>query len=120
MSGCCSIRAIWILNAQEAVVFSRFVFFLFLQLDLLKFEFFSGGIGGFMIMDVFLLFLLLNRRFPVVEKRWRLACERENQKPGGYALRPLIPTDSKLAAAFSERKNRFSSFSSSIVHKLQL
>lgn len=72
MPGCCSIRAIWILNAQEAVVFSR--------------------------------------RFSVVEKRWRLACERENQKPGGYALRPLIPTDLELATAFSERKNREGSF----------
>ncbi|KAK6913853.1 Mu homology domain [Dillenia turbinata] len=37
----CSIRAIWILNAQDAVVFSR--------------------------------------RFPVVERRWREACNRENE-----------------------------------------
>ncbi|XP_072976472.1 AP-5 complex subunit mu [Typha angustifolia] len=64
MSGC-SIRAIWILNPLDAVVFSR--------------------------------------RFAVVEKRWRLACERD--KSGG-APQPLLPTDAELAAAFGERKAR--------------
>ncbi|XP_072997114.1 AP-5 complex subunit mu-like isoform X1 [Typha latifolia] len=64
MSGC-SIRAIWILNPLDAVVFSR--------------------------------------RFAVVEKRWRLACERDNS---GGAPQPLLPTDAELAAAFGERKAR--------------
>lgn len=107
MPGCCSIRAIWILNAQESVVFSRFVCLFVPPIRSVKIQAFSVGIGGFVIMVVFLILLLVNRRFSVVEKRWRLACERENQKPGGYALRPLIPTDSELATAFSERKNRF-------------
>ncbi|KAK8936011.1 hypothetical protein KSP39_PZI013954 [Platanthera zijinensis] len=62
MSGC-SIRALWILNLQDSVVFSR--------------------------------------RFPVVEKRWRLACQRE----GGF-VRPLLPTEQELASAFAERKQR--------------
>ncbi|KAG0466819.1 hypothetical protein HPP92_017803 [Vanilla planifolia] len=71
MSGC-SIRALWILNHQDAVVFSR--------------------------------------RFPVVEKRWRLACQRENEsrskENGGIALHPFLPTDTELASAFAERKRR--------------
>ncbi|XP_020584821.1 AP-5 complex subunit mu [Phalaenopsis equestris] len=71
MTGC-SIRAIWILNLQDTVVFSR--------------------------------------RFPVVEKRWRLACQRENESSGshedGGRVEPLLPTDPELASAFSERKRR--------------
>ncbi|XP_008793659.2 AP-5 complex subunit mu isoform X2 [Phoenix dactylifera] len=68
----CSIRALWILNAQDAVVFSR--------------------------------------RFPVVERRWRLACEKEKDscavEDHGYSAQPLLPTDAELASAFAERKKR--------------
>ncbi|KAL0921991.1 hypothetical protein M5K25_005947 [Dendrobium thyrsiflorum] len=68
----CSIRALWILNLQDTVVFSR--------------------------------------RFPVVEKRWRLACQRENEHPdnseNGGCVKPLLPTDPELASAFAERKRR--------------
>ncbi|XP_077218932.1 clathrin adaptor complexes medium subunit family protein [Tasmannia lanceolata] len=68
----CSIRALWILNNQDTVVFSR--------------------------------------RFPVVEKRWRLACDRENDRPDGenigYTVLPSLPTDGELASAFAERKKR--------------
>ncbi|KAF7837202.1 AP-5 complex subunit mu [Senna tora] len=70
----CSIRAIWILNNLDAVVFSR--------------------------------------RFPVVEKRWRSACKSENEKSSGDELNlsdsmfTILPSDSELAAAFVERKNR--------------
>ncbi|KAG1365427.1 AP-5 complex subunit mu [Cocos nucifera] len=68
----CSIRALWILNPQDAVVFSR--------------------------------------RFPVVERRWRLACEKEKESSAvedyRYSAQPLLPTDVELASAFAERKKR--------------
>ncbi|XWS53716.1 hypothetical protein CRYUN_Cryun10bG0024400 [Craigia yunnanensis] len=66
----CNIRALWILNNLDAVVFSR--------------------------------------RFPVVEKRWRAACQIENESsnddPVKYTVFSSLPSDSELAAAFSERK----------------
>ncbi|KAA3454472.1 AP-5 complex subunit mu-like [Gossypium australe] len=72
MPGDCSIRALWILNNLDAVVFSR--------------------------------------RFPVVEKRWRAACQSENESsdddPVKYTVFSSVPSDSELAAAFSERKTR--------------
>nr|KJB38454.1 hypothetical protein B456_006G255700 [Gossypium raimondii] len=72
MPGDCSIRALWILNNIDAVVFSR--------------------------------------RFPVVEKRWRAACQSENESsdddPVKYTVFSSVPSDSELAAAFSERKTR--------------
>ncbi|KAJ4845712.1 AP-5 complex subunit mu [Turnera subulata] len=68
----CSIRAIWILNNLDAVVFSR--------------------------------------RFPVVEKQWRAACkalnDASNDDPVKYAVHPILPNDSELAAGFVERKER--------------
>ncbi|KAF8387979.1 hypothetical protein HHK36_026645 [Tetracentron sinense] len=71
MSGC-SIRALWILNNQDTVVFSR--------------------------------------RFPVVEKQWRLAFKRDNESSSEenleYAVFPVLPSDSELATAFVERKKR--------------
>ncbi|OVA04423.1 Clathrin adaptor [Macleaya cordata] len=71
MAGC-SIRALWILNNQDTVVFSR--------------------------------------RFPVVQKRWRLACKRENESSSndnlGINVSPLLPTDSEFTTAFVERKKR--------------
>ncbi|XP_024027531.1 AP-5 complex subunit mu [Morus notabilis] len=71
--GGCSIRAIWILNSLDSVVFSR--------------------------------------RFPVVEKRWRSACESKNETSAAeeslkYTVFPLLPTDSELVSAFVERKRR--------------
>ncbi|XP_040995520.1 AP-5 complex subunit mu isoform X5 [Juglans microcarpa x Juglans regia] len=72
MSGGCSIRAIWILNSLDSVVFSR--------------------------------------RFPVVEKRWQAACKNENENASeesfSYAVYSLLPSDSELASAFVERKQR--------------
>ncbi|MQM13884.1 hypothetical protein Taro_046810 [Colocasia esculenta] len=66
---CCSVRAIWILNPQDSVVFSR--------------------------------------RFPVVEKRWRTACQKEREGAGGGCAEPwLLPTDEELALAFAERRRR--------------
>lgn len=46
----------------------------------------------------------------MVEKRWRLACQREKEmsdtnEDGGF-VRPLLPTDQELASAFAERKQR--------------
>ncbi|KAG9457459.1 hypothetical protein H6P81_001967 [Aristolochia fimbriata] len=68
----CSIRAIWILNNQPSVVFSR--------------------------------------RFPVVEKRWRLACDREKkswtEENLADTVLPPLPTDSELVSAFLERKEK--------------
>ncbi|EYU43857.1 hypothetical protein ABFS82_07G024100 [Erythranthe guttata] len=63
-SGCC-IRALWILNNQDTVIFSR--------------------------------------KFPVVEKRWRVSCEKETDDNLKYYL---LPNDSELAAAFIDRKKR--------------
>ncbi|KAI4317703.1 hypothetical protein L6164_025553 [Bauhinia variegata] len=68
----CGIRALWILNNFDAVVFSR--------------------------------------RFPVVEKRWQAACKIENENSNedqvSYSVFSLLPSDSELAAAFMERKQR--------------
>ncbi|KAI4345530.1 hypothetical protein L6164_012644 [Bauhinia variegata] len=68
----CSIRALWILNNFDAIVFSR--------------------------------------RFPVVEKRWQAACQSENENSNedklNYSVLSLMPSDSELAAAFVERKQR--------------
>ncbi|KAK8984131.1 hypothetical protein V6N11_029457 [Hibiscus sabdariffa] len=72
MAGDCSIRALWILNNLDAVVFSR--------------------------------------RFPAVEKRWRAACQSENESSENdsvkYTVFSSLPSDSELAAAFSDRKTR--------------
>ncbi|KAE8696801.1 AP-5 complex subunit mu [Hibiscus syriacus] len=72
MAGDCSIRALWILNNLDAVVFSR--------------------------------------RFPVVEKRWLAACQSENDSsendPVKCTVFSSLPSDSDLAAAFSDRKTR--------------
>ncbi|VFQ60190.1 unnamed protein product [Cuscuta campestris] len=59
--------------------------------------------------------VLFSRRFPVVEKRWRAACQLENvnlgeesvkSTPAAAHLHPYLPTDSEIAAAFAERKTR--------------
>ncbi|KAF5738658.1 AP-5 complex subunit mu isoform X2 [Tripterygium wilfordii] len=54
--------------------------------------------------------VVFSRRFPVVEKRWRTACnsekERSSEDPVKYTFRPFLPTDSELAAAFVDRKRR--------------
>lgn len=46
----------------------------------------------------------------MVEKRWRLACQREKEiadnSETGDCVRPLIPTDHELASAFTDRKRR--------------
>lgn len=52
-----------------------------------------------------------HRRFPVVEKRWRALCEKENQNTGTedgvkQLVVPYLPTDSEFAAAFIDRKKR--------------
>lgn len=68
--------------------------------------------------------LFLIRRFPVVERKWHLACKRENESSNeeslGYSVLPLLPTDAELATAFAKRKNRFVmeflSFSACLVH----
>ena len=56
-------------------------------------------------------FLLMIRRFPVVERQWRTACKAENENSSNdnlnYTVYPLLPTDSELAAAFVERKKRW-------------
>ncbi|KAK4795521.1 hypothetical protein SAY86_027847 [Trapa natans] len=50
------------------------------------------------------------RRFPVVEKRWRAACRNiddgDSQDTVMYAASSHLPSDSRLAAAFAERKTR--------------
>lgn len=55
------------------------------------------------------------RRFPVVEKRWRAACQRENENLNDESVKSAaaadapslyLPTDSEIATAFTERKNR--------------
>ncbi|XP_027919027.1 AP-5 complex subunit mu isoform X2 [Vigna unguiculata] len=65
MSSGCGIRAIWILNNLDAVVFSR--------------------------------------RFPVVEKRWRAACNANNDSDQFFSS---LPTNSDLTDAFLDRKHR--------------
>ncbi len=50
------------------------------------------------------------RRFSVVEKRWREACKSEDENASedsfSYTVYSVLPTDSELAAAFVERKQR--------------
>ncbi|XP_073308110.1 AP-5 complex subunit mu isoform X1 [Primulina huaijiensis] len=65
MQSGCSIRALWILNNQDTVIFSR--------------------------------------KFPVVERRWLVACEKESDD--NFKYKPL-PCESELAAAFIDRKKR--------------
>ncbi|XP_073119082.1 AP-5 complex subunit mu isoform X2 [Henckelia pumila] len=65
MQSGCSIRALWILNNQDTVLFSR--------------------------------------KFPVVEKRWFVACQKE--RDDSFKYKPL-PCESELAAAFIDRKKR--------------
>jgi len=46
----------------------------------------------------------------VVEKRWREACERDKSRMEDdlkYNVVPSLPTDSEIADAFVDRKNRF-------------
>ncbi|XP_078435838.1 clathrin adaptor complexes medium subunit family protein isoform X3 [Wolffia australiana] len=64
---CCSVRAIWILNPQDSVIFSR--------------------------------------RFPVVERRWRLTCQGAGND-GSSSQWMLLPSDEELASAFSERRKK--------------
>ncbi|XP_021904897.1 AP-5 complex subunit mu-like [Carica papaya] len=72
MTGC-GVRALWILNSVDAIVFSR--------------------------------------RFTVVEKRWRAACQSENESASEYSSKnsavSVLPTDPELATAFAERKQRW-------------
>lgn len=46
-----------------------------------------------------------------MERKWRLACKRENESLNeeslGYSVLPLLPTDAELASAFLKRKKRF-------------
>lgn len=50
----------------------------------------------------------------MVEKRWRAACERDKssivEDDLKYNVVPSLPTDSEIAAAFIDRKQRFSFF----------
>ncbi|PKA62926.1 hypothetical protein AXF42_Ash007722 [Apostasia shenzhenica] len=70
--------------------------------------------------------VVFSRRFPVVEKRWRLACQRENECAGGggvgSAWEPFLPTDAELASAFADRKRREGSargFGIRLIHSTQ-
>lgn len=87
--------------------------------------FFCGSsVSNWFCYFVFLVGLFLFRRFPVVERKWHLACKRENESLNeeslGYSVLPLLPTDAELATAFVKRKNRFVmellSFSACLVH----
>ncbi|KAK1316726.1 hypothetical protein QJS10_CPA05g00916 [Acorus calamus] len=54
--------------------------------------------------------VVFSRRFPVVERRWRQACQREKESSldrdlHKYVL-PLLPNDLELASAFADRKQR--------------
>ncbi|KAK8709764.1 hypothetical protein V6N13_060769 [Hibiscus sabdariffa] len=84
MAGDCSIRALWILNNLDAVVFSR--------------------------------------RFPAVEKRWRAACQSENESSENdsvkYTVFSSLPSDSELAAAFSDRKTREGVWAFMVAHAI--
>ncbi|KAJ8573773.1 hypothetical protein K7X08_010284 [Anisodus acutangulus] len=50
--------------------------------------------------------VLFSRRFPVVEKRWRAARERDKSCLEEYNVLPCLPTDSEIAAAFIDRNKR--------------
>lgn len=41
-----------------------------------------------------------------MERRWRLACERENKSSTDYPIVSYIPTESEIASAFIDRKTR--------------
>ncbi|KAK9146773.1 hypothetical protein Sjap_006676 [Stephania japonica] len=46
------------------------------------------------------------RRFPVVERRWRLDCSTAENGGSGVGLSQSLPTDLEVATAFAERKKR--------------
>lgn len=73
----CSIRAVWVLNNADNVVFSR--------------------------------------RFPVVERQWRIACKKEEQKSDEgklvSSLSSRLPTDGEITQGFIDRKQRDGSVS---------
>ncbi|KAL6548433.1 AP-5 complex subunit mu [Orobanche gracilis] len=48
-------------------------------------------------------FVVFSRKFPVVERRWRVACEKDSDENFNHHS---LPCDSELAAAFVERKKR--------------
>ncbi|XP_015062753.1 AP-5 complex subunit mu [Solanum pennellii] len=53
--------------------------------------------------------VVFSRRFPVVEKRWRAACERDKsfmEDDLKHNVVPSLPTDSEIADAFVDRKKR--------------
>ncbi|KAK9086646.1 hypothetical protein Syun_029040 [Stephania yunnanensis] len=51
--------------------------------------------------------IVFSRRFPVVERRWRLDCSTaENGGGVGVGSPQSLPTDSEVATAFAERKRR--------------
>ena len=60
----------------------------------------------------------------MVEKRWRAACQSEiessDDDPVKYTLFSSLPSDSELAAAFSERKRRFANLILSLCNSLSL
>ncbi|CAN8257573.1 unnamed protein product [Cochlearia groenlandica] len=83
----CSIRALWILNNHDTVVFSRFDYTHNPPPNL------TSPLSNFFKFKII-------RRFPVVERRWRSASKSEN----GYLRR--LPTDQQIAIAFARRKRR--------------
>ncbi|KAJ0975683.1 hypothetical protein J5N97_017648 [Dioscorea zingiberensis] len=52
--------------------------------------------------------VVFSRRFPVVEKRWLVACERERAAAEDleHSRQTSLPSDPELASAFAERKRR--------------
>ncbi|KAL3648920.1 hypothetical protein CASFOL_005323 [Castilleja foliolosa] len=47
--------------------------------------------------------VVFSRKFPVVERRWRVDCEKESDDNLKYHM---VPYDSEFSAAFVERKKR--------------
>eukprot|EP01018_Ginkgo_biloba_P026996 Gb_05098 [translate_table: standard] len=53
--------------------------------------------------------VIFSRRFPVVEKQWRVACKKEEHKSEEKLISSLscpLPTDAEIARAFIDRKQR--------------
>lgn len=76
----------------------------------------QSGLRNFLQVSLFLIIFLVSnqlmnwkliilciRKFPVVEKRWRGACEKEDGDDFKYHM---LPNDSELSAAFGDRKKR--------------
>ena len=95
----CSIRAFWVLNTSNNVVFSRcFPRFSFLQCT---YQF-------FMLHALDSLLFGSCRRFPTVDKKWLASFKRQRaEENDSNTLQISLPSDAQIEKALAFRKSRY-------------